>query len=150
MASMVAALYLKGYLGIKDTNALVASVTNGLWFYLSPDAPKFHVESVKALWNLQNALGDRRVEAAVATVMTSTKFVGAEPGRNFAVLWMHSVGGIGGNAYHMILTRPLFLFLDSLMDDGTEMSIFARGWLQTLPSINKCGPFLQITGSSSC
>jgi len=150
MASMVAALYSKGYLGIKDTNALVASVTNGLWFYLSPDAPKFHVESVKALWNLQNALGDRRVEAAVATVMTSTKFVGAEPGRNFAVLWMHSVGGIGGNAYHMILTRPLFLFLDSLMDDGTEMSIFARGWLQTLPNINKCGPFLQITGSSSC
>ncbi|KAA8909497.1 Dopey, N-terminal-domain-containing protein [Sphaerosporella brunnea] len=137
ISDIVAALYSKGYLDIKDTDALVSSVTSGLWFYLSPDAPKFHVESVKALWNLQNALGDRRVEAAIATVMTSTSSPDAEPGRNFAVLWMHSVGGIGANTYNVMLTRPLFLFLDSLADDGLEISIFARGWLQTLPSINK-------------
>jgi hypothetical protein len=138
MSNIVAAMYSKGYLDMKDTDALVASVTSGLWSYLSPDVPKFHVEAVKALWNLQGALGDRRIEAAIATVMTSSNFPGAEPGRNFAVLWMHSVGGISGNAYHVMLTRPLFLFLDSLADDGLEISIFARGWVQTLPSINKC------------
>ena len=139
IASVAAALHAKGYLAARDTDALAASITNGFWFYLSPDAPKYHVESVKALWNLQGSLGDRRVEAAVSTVMTSTSFGGAEPGRNFAILWMHSVGGVGGGYYHMMLTRPLFLFLDSLADDGTEMAIFTRGWLQTLPSINKCG-----------
>lgn len=144
IANVVATLHTKGYLVVRDTDVLVASLTNGFWLYLSPDAPKYHVESVKALWNLQGALGDRRVEAAVSTVMTSAGPSGAEPGRNFAVLWMHSVGGIGGGYYHMMLTRPLFLFLDSLVDDGTEMAIFTRGWLQTLPSINKCGSILRL------
>jgi len=139
MANMISAMYSKGYLDIKDADSQVASVTNGLWFYLSPDAPKFHVESVKALWNIQNVLGDRRVEAAIATVMTNPYSHSAETGRNFAVLWNHSVSGIGGSAFHMMLTRPLFLFMDSLADDGNEMSVFARGWLQTVPSINKCG-----------
>jgi len=138
IANMISAMYSKGYLDTRDTDSLVASVTSRLWYYLSPDAPKFHVESVKGLWNMQNVLGDRRVEAAIATVMTSPDAHGAEPGRNFAVLWNHSVSGIGGSAHHMMLTRPLFLFMDSLADDGSEMSVFARGWLQTLPSINKC------------
>ena len=50
---------------------------------------------------------------------------------------MHSVGGIAGNAYHIMLTRPLFLLLDSLADEAVEMSVFARGWLQNLPSLNR-------------
>jgi hypothetical protein len=140
IANIVAAMSLKEYLDFQDLDTLVASITRGLWFYLSPDFPKFHVEAVKVLWNLQNVLGDRGVEAAIATVMTSSTTEGAESGRNFAVLWMHSVGPIGGSAYRMMLTRPMFLFLDSLADDGSELSVFARGWLQTLPSINKYAP----------
>lgn len=148
MINMIAAMHSKGYLTLQNTDALVASVTNPLWLYLSPDVPKFHVEAVRALWNLQNALGDRRVEAAIATVMTSSDSDDAEPGRNFGILWMHSVAGIGGNDYHLMLTRPLFLFLDSLVDDGSERAIYARGWLESLPSIIKyVSPFpLELSG----
>jgi len=127
IANIVAAMSLKEYLDFQDLDTLVTSITRGLWFYLSPDVPKFHVEAVKVLWNLQNVLGDRGVEAAIATVMTSSATDGAESGRNFAVLWMHSVGPIGGSAYHMMLTRPMFLFLDSLADDGSELSVFCSG-----------------------
>ena len=136
MTNMIAAMFSKGYISNKDTDELVVAVTKPLWIYLSPDTPKFHVETVKTLWNLQNSLGDRRVEAAIATVMTSPGPQGVETGRNLGILWMHSVGDYKNN-YHMMLTRPLFLFLDSLVDDGSELAIFARGWLQSLPSITK-------------
>ncbi|KAI5778510.1 Dopey, N-terminal-domain-containing protein [Geopyxis carbonaria] len=141
IATVVAALQRKAYLEERDTGALVAAIVAALWHYLSPDAPKFHVEAVKVLWGLQDVLGtDRRIEAAVATMMTSTADAeagSAEPGRKFAVLWMHSVGGLGGERYHLVLTRPLFLFLDALDDDGVEMSVFAQGWLQNLGSTNR-------------
>lgn len=135
----VAILYTKGYLEPLQTDDLVFSAIANLWHYLSPDVPKYHVEAIRGIWVLQNALNDRRVEAAVSTVMTAEDVAGTysvrspEAGRRFAVLWKHSVVGA---MYHMVLTRPLFLFLDSLADDAVEMSVFARGWLQNLDSIH--------------
>ncbi|KAH8153786.1 uncharacterized protein LAJ45_01553 [Morchella importuna] len=143
IANVVAAMYVKGYLSPQTIDSLILPIVKNIWNYLSPDTPKFHVEAVKALWNLQNVLGDRRIEAAVATVMTEGdvggiySFRSAEQGRKFGVLWTHSMGYTGGGGPEMVLTRPLFLFLDSLVDDGLEMAVFARGWLQNLGSLNR-------------
>lgn len=143
MANVVASMYVKGYLSPQTIDSLILPMVKNIWNYLSPDTPKFHVEAVKALWNLQGVLGDRRIEAAAATVMTEGDIGGiyssrsAEQGRKFGVLWAHSINYMSGGGPEMILTRPLFLFLDSLRDDGLEMAVFARGWLQNLGSLNR-------------
>lgn len=143
IANVVAAMYVKGYLSPQIIDSLILPIVKNIWNYLSPDTPKFHVEAVKAVWNLQGVLGDRRVEAAVATVMTEGDIGGiyssrsAEQGRNFAVLWTHSMNYTAGGGPEMVLTRPLLLFLDSLGDDGLEMAVFARGWLQNLGSLSR-------------
>lgn len=51
----------------------------------------------------------------------------------------HSIQGpsLDAGEYHMILTRPLLLLLDTLVDDGTETAAFMRNWLQDLPSLNR-------------
>lgn len=143
MTNVVAAMYIKRYLSPQTIDTLILPVVKNIWDYLSPDTPKFHVEAVKALWNLQGVLADRRIEAAVATVMTKGDIGGiyssrsAEQGRKFGVLWTHSINYTTGGGPEMVLTRPLFLFLDSLRDDGLEMAVFARGWLQNLASLSR-------------
>ncbi|KAF2650752.1 hypothetical protein K491DRAFT_682733 [Lophiostoma macrostomum CBS 122681] len=86
----------------------------------------------------------------------------SECARRFAVLWTHTMheltlqsenrgnmsrrssgvmtplnptSSVGG--FQSVLTRPLLLLLDSLADEGTELSVFTRNWLQNLPTLNK-------------
>ncbi|KAF2470278.1 uncharacterized protein BDR25DRAFT_287090 [Lindgomyces ingoldianus] len=85
----------------------------------------------------------------------------SDAGRRFAILWTHVMyeqslqtekrgssasrrsSGLGvppllpGSGFHSVLTRPLFILLDSLADEGTELSTFVRTWLQDLPTLNK-------------
>lgn len=148
VSALTTAFHRKQYLNRHDLNSLVSCLIQELWSYLSPESPKYHVEAVKSLWSLQNVLQDRTIEAAIATAMMANDVAGtyssrdSAQGRRFTVLWMHSVGGtlgtgIAGADYHMVLTRPLLLFVDALADDGSEMSVFARGWLQNLGSVNR-------------
>ena len=92
------------------------------------------------------------------------KGVAADAGRHFAVLWTHSVqertlhadksqrallrrasgmslqGDTQGDAQpdpSLLLTRPLLLLLDTLADEGTELSSFVRNWLHELPALSK-------------
>ncbi|RPB20116.1 hypothetical protein L211DRAFT_858876 [Terfezia boudieri ATCC MYA-4762] len=137
---VIASLYSNGYLSQRSTDNLVFPIVKQLWTFFSPDTPKYHVEAVKSLWSLQDVLKDRRVEAAISTFMTNKEIRGvyearsAETGRRFSVLWTHSIGHTN---YEVMLTRPLFLFLDSLVEEGTELHIFARGWLQNLQATAK-------------
>ena len=137
---VIAALYGSTYIGKSQVDSLVFPIVKRLWQFLSPDTPKYHVEAVRALWSLQDVFNDRRVEAAISSVMISGDYRGiyknrsAENGRRFSVLWTHSVGNL---KHDYMLTRPLFLFLDSLVEEGTELHIFTRGWLQSLVAIPK-------------
>jgi len=148
---VIASLFGNGYLSQRSTDNLVFPIVKQLWAFLSPDTPKYHVEAVKSLWSLQDVLNDRRVEAAISTFMTSKEIRGvyearsAESGRKFSVLWAHSIGHTN---YEMMLTRPLFLFLDSLVEEGTELHIFARGWLQNLQSTAKYVGYLSVIEES--
>ncbi|PWW78348.1 hypothetical protein C7212DRAFT_281404 [Tuber magnatum] len=144
ITNVVASLYIKSYISPHDIGSLILPIVKNIWGYLSPDRPKFHVEAVKAIWNLQMVLADRKIEAAIATVMTEGDVGGiysarnAEHGRKFSVLWMHSSNHpSGASGLEMVLTRPLFLFLDALGDDGLEVAIFARSWLQNLGSVHR-------------
>lgn len=139
-AQVIATLYDRGYLSHGQINSLIPTFVEQIWRFLSPDTPKYHVEAVNSLWAIQAVLNDRRVEAAIAAVLVSDDINGvyemrpAESGRKFSVLWTHSVGN---PKYEMMLTRPLFLFLDSLVEEVTELHIFTRGWLQSLVATNK-------------
>ena len=149
---VIASLCGNGYIGQKSIDNLVFPIVKQLWIFLSPDTPKYHVEAVKSLWCLQDIFNDRRVEAAISTFMTTKEIRGvyearsAESGRKFSVLWTHSIGHAN---YEVMLTRPLLLFLDSLIEEGTELHIFARGWLQNLQATAKSVRYLSVIEESS-
>ncbi|KAL1617211.1 hypothetical protein SLS54_007988 [Diplodia seriata] len=150
---------------------LVNSLVVSIWYYLSPFRPKYHVEAVRCLWQLQAmTASDHLVEAAVTSLMTqatrnttkSGSADAADAGRRLAVLWTHTIheqnqqaqkpsrlsrrtsglpvlSGLNGlvGGYQSVLTRPLFLLLDALAEEGTELFFYVRTWLQDLPSLNR-------------
>lgn len=86
----------------------------------------------------------------------------AETGRQFALLWIHSFQSqskmsepvtevqqvldksrthhqhlSAKSKYEVMLSRPLFLLLDALSDEGTKSFLWARSWLQSLPNVEK-------------
>ncbi|RFU36133.1 hypothetical protein B7463_g263, partial [Scytalidium lignicola] len=82
----------------------------------------------------------------------------AEAARRFTVLWTHTMQdstpdrrpskasilettGItrvsGAGSYNAMLSRPLFLLLDSLIDENTQPFLVVRTWLQSLVGLNK-------------
>lgn len=141
ISNIVMAMTAKGYLTPHHTDSLVRPLVSGMWVYLSPDLPKCHVETVKALWSLQSVLGDRRIESAVATVMKSKSSTSNNPdtehAKKFAALWRHSMPVHDIAAQHTILARPLFLFLDCLAKNETDTTLFAREWLQTMSGMDR-------------
>lgn len=109
---------------------------------------------------------DRLVEASITTLMVDASNGGKsgleiEACGRFAILWTHcsqlSHGlpetntaqtsnrtdefrrGEGVEEPGIVLTRPLFMLLDGLADEGTETFIFVRAWVQNLPNLIKYG-----------
>ena len=85
---------------------LIAKVLRGLWDYLSPSFPKYQLETVRCMWQLDDlAPEERLVEASLASSMSmSTQQAGSvisatESARRFAVLWTHT------NNLHSITQR---------------------------------------------
>lgn len=137
------------------------------WSFLSASEPKYHVETVRNLWVLQTALTplNRDIEAAICSLMLQHDSQGtyavrpAEPGRTFTVLWSHTLqdspsgsdrrgsrtpnGDLnlprlaGSDNYDVMLTRPLFLMLDALGDDRTQLFMTAKNWILSLVGIDR-------------
>jgi len=85
----------------------------------------------------------------------------ADPGRNFSVLWTHTLQSnathldrraskaslidsskgsnrkLGVGDYDVMLARPLFLLLDALLDERTQLFMTVRTWLQNLIGIDR-------------
>ncbi|KAF3937048.1 hypothetical protein ABW19_dt0210588 [Dactylella cylindrospora] len=134
-ADLLSILIEKGYSKPNQTKHLVIPFVTAFWAELSPDTPRHHVEATRAIWNLQNAFRDQRIEAAICTLMVESGMqTSAEPGRRFAVLWNHSSNF---SDYKMVLSRPLLLLLDALGDDNEERNVHTRGWLQNLSSTDR-------------
>ncbi|KAJ9157302.1 Protein dopey [Pleurostoma richardsiae] len=108
----------------------------------------------------------RDVEAAISSIVIEGDRNGAfaarpaEAGRSFNVLWTHTLqdnptGSAKGapktpNAdlkifprlsgmdnYDLMLTRPLFLMLDSLLDERTQLFMSVKTWLNSLVGVDK-------------
>jgi hypothetical protein len=109
----------------------------------------------------------RMVEAAISSIIVrqlsdfSATTESTDCGRRFAMLWTHVMhelsvqsekrGSVtrrpsGNNAsqlslppdtFHLVLTRPLLLLLDTLAEEASETSTFMQSWLQDLPSLGR-------------
>jgi hypothetical protein len=141
---------------------LTPSIVRHAWSFLAASEPKHHVETVRSLWQLQTSLGheSHEIEAAICSVMMEGVVRGTYPhrsaksGRTFSILWTHTLqdsssgsdrkprtpnGDVrgaprlyGADNYTIMLTRPLFIVLDALSDEGTQLFIAVKGWLNSL------------------
>ncbi|KAK4105296.1 hypothetical protein N658DRAFT_114520 [Parathielavia hyrcaniae] len=109
---------------------------------------------------------NRDIEAAICSLMLETDTAGtfaqrpAGPGRRFCVLWTHTLQDnpsalerrgskatngdtkastriAGMDHYEVMLTRPLFLMLDALADEKTQLFMTVKTWLNTLIGLDK-------------
>ena len=109
----------------------------------------------------------RLVEAAISAIVakqiqhSSSTTPIPDCGRYFAVLWTHTMHELSLQSekrgsvtrrpsgmslpaptlspatFHSVLTRPLLLLLDTLAEEGTEISTFMKSWLLDLPTLNR-------------
>ncbi|KAK4205296.1 Dopey, N-terminal-domain-containing protein [Triangularia verruculosa] len=164
--SLASHLYTLSRIAPEDLSALVVPLVRHAWSFLAASEPKYHVETVRSLWLLQTALTplNRDIEAAICSLMLEHDIAGtyaqrsADPGRSFCVLWSHSlqdnpsgvdrrapktpngekIPRLGGmDNYEVMLTRPLFLMLDSLADERTQLFMTVKTWLNTLIGMDK-------------
>lgn len=144
-----------------ELSELVHPLVRHAWSYLSASEPKYHVETVRCLWQLQAAISltRRDVEASLASIIVNQSAGdGADIGRAFGVLWSHTIQDTqsdrrgpkiptveakpgqrfsGTDHYEIILTRPLFLVLDGLLDDRTQLFMNVKSWLSNLVGIDR-------------
>ncbi|KAJ5287397.1 hypothetical protein N7478_003083 [Penicillium angulare] len=146
------------YINYEDACGLVPSLVEQLWQYLSPLSPKFHVEAVRCLWLLHSiSWVDHLVEASITSLMISSSTTSShhlsseEQAERFYVLWNHShhsmheqppkqIFDVGGSliSYQCsVLERPLFIVLDLLSQEPSDVSQSVQQWLQELHSIHR-------------
>ena len=111
-------------------------------------------------------VSNRDIEAAICSLILENDTVGtfaqrpSDSGRSFCVLWSHTLqdnpagvdrrgpktpnGDIktpprlgGVDNYEVMLTRPLFLMLDALTDERTQLFMTVKSWLNSLVGIDK-------------
>ncbi|MBE3047891.1 hypothetical protein IMZ48_36350 [Candidatus Bathyarchaeota archaeon] len=170
MLSLATHLYTSELITTSQLSGLVVPLTRHVWSYLSLSDPRYHVEAVRCLWQLQTALTpqNRDIEAAVSGLMIENNVNGSfsirpsEPGRTFSVLWSHSLQDnpshlerrgnktpvietrlgtmqrlVGVDHYEVMLTQPLFIMLDALLDERTQLFMAAKAWLHTMIGIDR-------------
>lgn len=149
-----------------ELSRISTQLTKHAWSYLSASEPKYHVETVRSLWHLQTALSlsSRDIEAALsALIAASSKNVAdmssqVDKGHRFTVLWSHTLQdnpsdrrlpktpGVESRAvtrlpgmdyFQVMLTRPLFLILDALLDERTQHFMAVKSWLQNMIGIDR-------------
>ncbi|KAA8570395.1 hypothetical protein EYC84_002685 [Monilinia fructicola] len=165
ITSLCTSLYSNHYISLSQLSNLVDPLVRLAWSYLSASHPKYHVETVRNLWQLQTTLtlDNHDIEASICNLMIEHDLNGtyasrdADPGRSFSVLWTHSLqdnaghldrrssnnetkntprlSGIGN--YEVMLAKPLFLLLDALLDERTQLFMTVRIWLQSLVGIDR-------------
>ncbi|KAM3531165.1 hypothetical protein NHJ13051_000929 [Beauveria bassiana] len=158
--NLVSQMYWTDRITLPQLSELVLPLVRHAWSYLSVSEPKYHVETVRCLWQLQTALTlERRdIEAALSTLIVEKKsWDNADTGRTFGVLWSHTLQDnqgerrgsrttslieprsrvAGADFYDVMLTQPLFLVLDALMDERTHLYMNVKSWLNTMVGIDR-------------
>ncbi|KAM0290239.1 hypothetical protein ACHAO9_005376 [Fusarium lateritium] len=160
-------LYYAERIGTIQLSSLVPLLVRHAWTYLSASEPKYHVEAVRGLWQLQSALStsNRDIEAALSSLIISNDdahlgtIEPVDKGRALGVLWSHTLQDnisperrgsktptqdtkslprlAGADNYEVMLTQPIFLILDALQDDRTPLYMTVKSWLNTMLGIDR-------------
>lgn len=160
IVTLATQLYYAQRIEIAELSSLVLPLVRHAWTYLAVSEPRFHVEAVRSLWQLQTALTTKRrdIEAALSTILVENENNAAEMGRTFGVLWSHTLQDnhserrgskpsmpelrpgqrlAGADYFEVMLTQPLFLALDSLMDERTHLYMNVKAWLNSTIGIDR-------------
>ena len=170
MLNLSTHLYAAERISTDELSDLVIPLVRHGWAYLSSSDPKYHVEVVRCLWQLQTALTpqNKQIEAAICGLMVADSIGGvhpslpASPGRSFSVLWSHTLQDsqshldrrgsktpvvdnkalvmprlAGLDHFHVMLGKPLFLMLDGLLDERTQLFMAVKAWLNTLVGFDR-------------
>lgn len=161
LIGLTGALYSNGWLARTQLLHLEPNLTACIWDHLSPYTPKYQIEAVKSLWQLESlvASGDIVQISLLGLLYSSGSTLGQprhisdEAARRFAVLWSHtlpaqSVGRRGSNMSNSsdveqiarqrhILKKPLLLILDTLDNTMNPGFDAVRLWLSELPSLEQ-------------
>ncbi|POR36162.1 Protein dopey [Tolypocladium paradoxum] len=159
-------LYSTDRISATQLSDLVPPLVHHAWSYLSASDPKYHVETVRCLWQLQTALtlSGRDIEAALSGILVDRQSdlqsvaCSAEAGRTFGVLWSHTLQDTasdrrgsrtqtqeyrsaprlaGMDHYQVMLTQPLFLVLDALLDERAQLYMVVKSWLNSMIGIDR-------------
>ncbi|KAK5125109.1 hypothetical protein LTR85_000783 [Meristemomyces frigidus] len=98
-ASLMAALLSKSLTTKGNVLELAQVLISHLWYYLAPTVPKYHVEAVKTLWQLDDIVASEgALKASLLAFMRRAEGISPNPGqdsaeaaRRFVVLWDHTV-----------------------------------------------------------
>ncbi|KAK4497319.1 hypothetical protein PRZ48_011769 [Zasmidium cellare] len=141
-----------------------SEVTSQLWYYLSPERPKYHVEAAKAFWQLDGLISPN--DAVTSSLISLSRgmpggqepvLTSAETARRFTILWDHSIStsvakagaGRRGSSISVlqeskqmarsqeVLEEPLLLTLDALNDPTDPAFEVVKSWLQGLSSLEQ-------------
>jgi hypothetical protein len=165
--SLTTTLFSRSYLSQEQFSDLINPMVRLAWSYLTVSNPKFHVEAVRGLWQLQTTLSltNHEIEAAICGLIIERDIAGtfasrdADASRSFGILWTHTLQdnlghldrrgsktngeptiiskASGSGSYEVMLGRPLFLLLDGLNDERTQLFVSVRMWLQNLVGVDK-------------
>lgn len=139
---------------------IIPDLVSCLWYRLSPSRPEHNVEATRFIMRLRKISPEiELIESSITTLMIGPD-VGArkreldvEAGRRFATLWTHSLMTSSESLAHrssflygtlkhetkvvqaennlFLLSRPLLLLTDSLIDSTTEIFVFVNSWIST-------------------
>lgn len=144
-----------------DLASLIALAIEQLWNVLRPTTPRYHVEAVRCLWQLDSmSPDDAHLESSISKPIgvgsgdLSNRTSSLDSACRFSVLWTHSLSYLGSNSnkgisktrressqfsnssvqdgrFEAVLYRPLLLLLEILDDEGSDTYFFLLGWLKS-------------------
>ena len=141
-------------------------IMEALWPRLSPWEPKYHVEAVRLIWQLESLTRTQKRTGAQLTRFVTARMdqhsAEQEECARFATLWEHTMQSqqttrterptgplmrrvssmaniheLHGVNPEAVLTRPLLALLDSLTDPTSDACTFLLSWLRQLPSLDR-------------
>lgn len=126
----------------KEIEIFLKKFVSMIWKFLVSVSGTREVEAVKSLWQLQEALEDRRVEASIASLFVNPQYTPEERGRALCALWNHSSDRSNAD---MILNRCIFLILGDLQYPNTLKYLVAKNWIEQVVasgSVNRLLSFI--------
>lgn len=128
----------------REIDFFLKSAVNMIWKSLITKSGTKEVEAVKALWKLQEALQDRRLEACIASLFVDRRYSAEERGRALAALWNHSSERSNAD---IILNRSIFLILEDLRYSSSLQHLVATHWIEQVVSSGSVNRLLSLITS---